>query len=299
MENESKTTTSPADESTQTNVNFDDGWDDDVNTGETTQENTTAQTSTEDGKPATENTPKADDVNNEPPAETDAQKQADDKEKTSAPQEETPDAEQPSAPKIHVKYMDTEKDLSPEEAQTFAQKGMDYDRVRQKYDESKPVVDLMKSLAEKSGMKVPDFVSYIRQQAKQQEGMSESEAKNAVALEDREAEVSRKEAEQAEREKMSAKSNKEEKDRQAEFENFATKYPDVKPETIPKSVWDAVSKGASPVEAYQDFLLVKAKADMEAAKQNAKNTVATAGSMQTAGSENKPHDPMDDGWDDD
>lgn len=297
MENESKTTTSPADESTQTNVNFDDGWDDEVNTGEATQENTTAQTSTEDGKPADEDTPKADDVNNEPPAETDAQKQADDKEKTSAAQEETPGAEQPSAPKIHVKYMDTEKDLSPEEAQTFAQKGMDYDRVRQKYDESKPIVDLMKSLAEKSGMKVPDFVSYIRQQAKQQEGMSESEAKNAIALEDREAEVSRKEAEQAEREKAQKDTDQQENRVHEEIQKFIEKYPDVKPESVPQEVWQKMAQGESLVESYQDYLLTNAKAEADAAKQAAENSKASAGSMKSAGNPNPEKDPMDAGWD--
>lgn len=74
----------------------------------------------------------------------------------------------------------------------LAQKGLDYDRLREKYDEFKPVMDMFSQFANRSGMNTRDYISYIRQEAKKSEGMSSEEAKRAVELEDREATVAGK-----------------------------------------------------------------------------------------------------------
>lgn len=58
-----------------------------------------------------------------------------------------------------------------------------------------------------------------------------------------------------------------------------------------------MAQGESLVESYQDYMLQKATADAEAAKQAAKNKAASAGSMRTAGNPNTEKDPMDAGWD--
>lgn len=288
MDTENQTAENTAEtsaEEAQTSVNYDAGWDDAEDTAEHTEPD--SQSEKEKTEPEDDGTDDDADEQNE----SDAAGKEDEKD----PPADQPQQEKPVT--VHVKYMDTEKDLSIEEAAEFAQKGMDYDRIRERYDESKPVMELMKSLAERSGMNVPDFVNFIRLQSKQAEGMDEDTAKSAIALEDREAAVSAKEKEQKEREALQEKTDGEEERIHAEILRFTKKYPDVKPESVPQEVWQKMAQGESLVESYQDYMLQKATADAEAAKQAAKNKAASAGSMRTAGNPNTEKDPMDAGWD--
>ena len=58
-------------------------------------------------------------------------------------------------PKIKVKYDKEEKELSYDEAVTLAQKGMNYDRLNEKYDSLKAkehAIKLVEKLAEQNGM---------------------------------------------------------------------------------------------------------------------------------------------------
>jgi SepF-like predicted cell division protein (DUF552 family) len=236
--------------------------------------------------------PEADQPTTDPKPDADQPKEKSAEESGKQP-EQTPEQSEPT---VHVTYMQQEKDLSLKEAAELAQKGMDYDRIRTKYDESKPVMETMKALSEKAGMDVTAFLSYIRTQTKRQEGMNEDEAKRAIALEDREADVSRKEAEQKaaseEEKQQTAAKETAENSRKADFQKFAAKYPGVKAQEIPKDVWTAVGRGASLVEAYQDHLIAQMKAETEAKEQNRKNAAASSGSMKTAGNERKSNDPF-------
>lgn len=270
----------------QTSANVDEGWDDGI---------TTATEADEGGNTAEAST----DVEQSAEAENPSREQSADAEKPAeGPGESGSETETPAAPAtVHVKYMDTEKDLSIEEAAELAQKGMDYDRVRAKYDESKPAMELIGYLAKQSGMNAADFITYVRTEAKKSQGMTDEQAKQAVALEDREASVSEKETEQKEQASRKEADAAAKKRQQEEFARFAAKYPDVKPETIPKSVWEAVGGGESPVEAYQDYLIAKSAADALAAKQAAQNAAASSGSMTTAGSGDQKKDLFDEGWD--
>ena len=104
--------------------------------------------------------------------------------------------EQP-APKLWtLRHMDEEKQVNESEMVVLAQKGMDYDRIRAKYDEAKPAMEMLAQFAKKAGVSTAEYITAIRAQAKQAEGMSEAEAKRAVDLEDREARVAVREAEE-------------------------------------------------------------------------------------------------------
>lgn len=112
---------------------------------------------------------------------------------------------------------------------SLAQKGLDYDRIREKYDESKPVMELFGQFAKQAGMDIPAYVAYIRTQAKKAGGMSDDEAKRAVELEDREAAVAAKENQQKDAEahqqtENQAKSDAAEK-RKADIEQFRKEFP--------------------------------------------------------------------------
>lgn len=196
------------------------------------------------------------------------------------------------------------QDITPE----LLQKGLDYDRIRQMYDGAKPVMSLVSTLAQQTGMTVEDYVRMVRTEAKKASGLGEEEAKRAIDLEDREAAVNAKEAEEkAEKERQETDAARVQKD----LADFAKAFPEVyagaqkDPNTIPDSVWAEVSGGLSLTAAYAKYAVAEAgKAAQEAAtkaqaaEQNQKNEGRSTGSMSSAGSDAKNKDPFLEGWGD-
>lgn len=220
--------------------------------------------------------------------------------------------EQAAEPKRwELRHMDEVKVVEEHDLVTLAQKGLDYDRIRSKYDESKPVMELMRSLAQASGMTLGEYISYTRVQAKKAGGQSDEEARRAVALEDREAAVSLKEAEQtrAAQGAQSAAAAKQAADdrRAADVKRFREIYPDAAkdPKAIPQSVWLDVAKGLTLVEAYSKHAVEQANTarreaehKAKAAQQNQSNAQRSTGSMKSAGESTKTRDPFLEGWGD-
>lgn len=227
---------------------------------------------------------------------------------------ETTQTQQPQAdaPKTWtLRHLDEVRTVGEADMVVLAQKGMDYDRIRSKYDESRPVMELFGSFAKQAGMSVPDYVAHIRTQAKKATGMSEAEAKRAVELEDREAVVAAKEAAEAQRQNAAnqaaaAQTNAEAR-RRADILEFQKTFPDVAkdPKSIPQEVWAEVRKGTSLVAAYSKYAIAQAQTARQAAEheaaaasQNQKNAARSTGSMKTAGDSAKGKDPFMDGFDD-
>ena len=219
--------------------------------------------------------------------------------------------EQP-APKLWtLRHMDEEKQVNESEMVVLAQKGMDYDRIRAKYDEAKPAMEMLAQFAKKAGVSTAEYITAIRAQAKQAEGMSEAEAKRAVDLEDREARVAVREAEENARvaranEAATAQSAADQR-RAAEIAEFQKTFPEAAkdPKSIPPEVWAEVKQGVSLVGAYAKYAIKNANAAKESAqreaasaKQNNKNAERSTGSMKSAGEESKSKDPFLKGWDD-
>lgn len=208
-----------------------------------------------------------------------------------------------------LRHMDETKNVGEAEMVTLAQKGMDYDRIRAKYDESKPAMEILSIFAKQKGVSVADYVSFLRTEAKKADGMSEAEARRSIELEDREAAVTAREAEQAaERqaaEQANAAANAAAQRRKADIDEFAREYPDVarNPDAIPKEVWDAVAAGSSLTVAYAKYTAKQAREEAErtrsaaqAAQQNVKNAARSTGSMQSAGQNAGGRDPFLEGW---
>jgi hypothetical protein len=206
-----------------------------------------------------------------------------------------------------LQHMDEVKTVGEDEIVTLAQKGMDYDRIRGKWNEAKPVMELFNQFAQKAGMSVSDYVTYIRTQAKQSQGMSEEDAKRSVELEDREAVVAAKEAQQnAERTAQTRRAEQEQR-RQADIEAFRKIYPDAAkdPKGIPAEVWQRVNEGMNLVAAYAVYDAKQARAAQAAAEQKAAaamqnhaNAARTTGSMHSSGDNTKvSKDAFLDGWD--
>ena len=208
-----------------------------------------------------------------------------------------------------LRHMDETKNVGEAERVTLAQKGMDYDRIRAKYDESKPAMEILSIFAKQKGVSVADYVSFLRTEAKKADGLSEAEARRSIELEDREAAVTAREAEQAaERqaaEQANAAANAAAQRRKADIDEFAREYPDVarNPDAIPKEVWDAVAAGSSLTVAYAKYTAKQAREEAErtrsaaqAAQQNIKNAARSTGSMQSAGQNAGGRDPFLEGW---
>lgn len=219
--------------------------------------------------------------------------------------EETPAQEtQAEAPKTwELRHMGEVRSVNEVEMTVLAQKGMDYDRIRTKYDESKPVMELFNYLARDAGMDVTAYVADLRAKVKQSSGMSAEDARRAVALEDREAAVAAKEAVQTQRQTdaNAAAQAKAAADmrRKADIEEFKRTFPDAlkDPKAIPQEVWTEVNRGSSLVAAYSKYTVAQAKAAQAAADrraaayaQNQKNADRSTGSMKSAGENSKGRD---------
>lgn len=208
-----------------------------------------------------------------------------------------------------LRHMDETKNVGEAEMVTLAQKGMDYDRIRAKYEESKPAMEILSIFAKQKGVSVADYVSFLRTETKKADGLSEAEARRSIELEDREAAVTAREAEQAaERqaaEQANAAANAAAQRRKADIDEFAREYPDVarNPDAIPKEVWDAVAAGSSLTVAYAKYTAKRAREEADrtrsaaqAAQQNIKNAARSTGSMQSAGQNAGGRDPFLEGW---
>lgn len=224
-----------------------------------------------------------------------------------APQQAEPEAKVDAPKHWTLQHMDEVKTVGEDEIVTLAQKGMDYDRIRGKWDEAKPVMELFNQFAQKAGMNVSDYIAHIRTQAKQSQGMSAEEAKRSIDLEDREAAIAAKEAQQNAERAVQTRRTEQEQRRQADIEAFRKIYPDAAkdPKSIPAEVWQRVNEGMNLVAAYAVYDAKQARVAQAAAEQkaaaaaqNQTNAARSTGSMHSSGDNTKvSKDPFLDGWD--
>lgn len=200
-----------------------------------------------------------------------------------------------------LKHLDSEKTVGEAEMQVLAQKGMDYDRIRAKYDESKPAMEMLTRFAQKANMTVDAYVEHLRVKEKEAAGLNKDVAKKEVDLENREAKLAETQEKQTSVQNHVA-------NRKADIAAFQKKFPDVakNPKSIPKEVFAQAESGIGLVAAYSLHLAKVAQAEAKEAKttasaleQNQKNAQRSAGSMKTAGSTKRAKDAFLEGWGDD
>lgn len=285
---------------------FMDGFDaDDTPATETTADPQTEQDGEEAAQTEGTETPET-----EEGAETDSEESGANGPDTTEPNEDAKPAEQkePTAPTTwQIKHMGETKtfgvsDITPE----ILQKGLDYDRIRSKYDEAKPVMEMFSEFAKAAGMSVADYAKHVRIETKKASGLSAEEAKRTVELEEREAAVAIEEAQRKE-----AADNKAAQDAkvQADLRDFAKAFPEVYEKAkvdnkaIPSSVWEDVGRGFSLTAAYARYAVKQAesaaqneKARAEVAEQGRKNAARSTGSMRSAGNDRKNTDAFLEGF---
>lgn len=224
-------------------------------------------------------------------------------------EEQQPEAEEPAeaetqADQFELKHLDEVKSVGREEVIALAQKGMDYDRVRQKYDAAKPAVEWyeknsdtvkwLEEMAAEQNMSLAEMVDETRAEIMARKtNQSVAVCRGIVANE-------RKAMELEARQKAIEASDKNSRV-DTEVKEFLQAYPKVGPDGIPQDVWDEVNKGESLINAYRAYENKQLKAELEEARaanerraQEEKNKARSTGSQSTQGK--KEIDPFDALW---
>lgn len=167
------------------------------------------------------------------------------------PQEQTENVEQlQEQPKIRVKYNHEERELTLEEATLLAQKGMNYDKLTEKLRsfETDPRLSFVEQQARKYNMSPDEYIQAVQKQ-EEQEQLNQLIQANIPEEYAREMLESRKFREQLQA-KEQAKAAEEKQN--AEFKDFLQTFSNVKPEEIPKEVWELNSQGVPLKYAYME-----------------------------------------------
>lgn len=274
-----------------------------------------------------------DEANAEQPEDTETTAKSDEadqpKEDADTKESEPPDdakadkkeSEEPTGPEMFpraLKHFDEVKNVSMDEAAELAQKGMDYDRVRDKYDEFQKLgtieqisgdrskLEFFGEIAKQSGFRdVDDLIDNVQaKQLAEHEGIDETVAMQRVHLDRKERELKEKEAKlsaekSAETSKAEAEKRIDEKRKSDFSEFFESEYGQLKPEDICKEVWNIYgdgTKGYSLVQSMQKYENSQLKAKLEAMKKSEENKVRSTGSAATPGTQREKEDPFVTGW---
>ena len=223
-----------------------------------------------------------------------------------------------------LKHLDETRTVSRNEVVELAQKGMDYDRIRQKYDEqtssvatitaakdaAENKVNFLEEFSKSAGYRgLDDMIDDIRaSQIAEQTGVDKATAIRQVQLDRKEQAIAEKEKamqKQTAAQTSAADAQKQaEAKRDADFAEFAkSEYGGTKPEDIPKEVWDLYAKGnctlvqamAQNENAQLKQQLAALKEQNAAKEKNADNKQRSTGSRRTAGAGQKS-DPWAEAW---
>ena len=205
---------------------------------------------------------------------------------------------------FELKHLDETRTVSRDEVITLAQKGMDYDRIRTKYDELKAGEAqrnaheaFLKELADSAGQSVEEMIDAVRARILTNKAAAEGKT---ISEEDALEQIKQEKAKQAPAEKPESTEEKStEKDREAErqqsFLRFSREFPEVKAEDIPAEVWKDFAEGKGDLaDLFARQENKRLKAELAAMKQNEENRKKSTGSRATAGSAKKS--AFDDAW---
>lgn len=197
-----------------------------------------------------------------------------------------------------------DKVVTREEMFALAQKGMDYDRVKeqlterdatitqlqQKLDGSQPTMDMLEMISAETGVDIPQLLDQMHIHMRMQKGESEAEAKANIRAIKAERKLS---AQEKAKEQKPAKPDNKAKAEQ-ELTDFRNRFPGVQlDEKMLAAIKPDVLKGMSLADAYQkqqlaqkDAEIAELKRQAAAAEQNRKNRAKSPGSQKDAGGKN-------------
>lgn len=219
------------------------------------------------------------------------------KEVVEEPVEETPTQEVVEKPFLEIKYDKETKGLSQDEARELAQKGMNYDRILEKYNSLNDTLD---ALARRNEMSVADFLTRLEDTQMQYEIGNELDALKELypnTNEDALMELAKarvKDKNNIRTQQVADKKN-EQDNAQAEalrheVEMLQREFPDVDIHNLPDEVFDYANDGLSLLSAYYKYQrgideknrsVQEAKAKVD--KINEANKSKSYGDMNNAG----------------
>lgn len=222
-----------------------------------------------------------------------------------------PSAEKPAAEaetdQFTLKHLDETRTVSREEVIALAQKGMDYDRIRQRLDAQKDYDTMRERLEE-----LEEHEAFLKEIAgdngidalidegranslMQREGLDHDTALGRARLdrerkqfeaERRRQNDARQAAQQAQEQEQQATEQREQW-RQACFLEFARQFPDVDPKAIPQEVYAAFAAGETLVSAYSRTRLKELERQQAQQRQAEENAKRSTGSRRTDGGTEK------------
>lgn len=209
-------------------------------------------------------------------------------------------AENQKKPILTVKHLGVEKELSEEEARALAQKGMDYDHLRQQYDGLKNSEELtmLDQMAAEMGM---DRTSYIKTLSQFNQNQATAQyveelkkqypnTDEAVLQELAKTQLTQRQ-EQEKQAKLTQQQQAEKAQKEAfaaQYQAFVSEYPDVDPTKLPDDVMQSMATGETMLSAYRAYELKKLKADYAALIKNKDNSQKSLGNVK-----GKPQDDED------
>lgn len=200
-----------------------------------------------------------------------------------------------------TKELDFSKAADRDEAISLMQKGMGFDnKVSKLNDKIAEYEEFLTELAQPLGMDLEQLMDSTRARlykVEQEKAGKEISETDALFKVQRDRAAKKNKAEQEAQQSEQAKADETKKKSDEAIKLFVSIYPDVKPNDIPQSVWEEVSRTGDLVGAYTRHENARLKAENEALRQNKKNAERSTGSSKTAGSGVKKS-AFDEGWDD-
>ena len=200
--------------------------------------------------------------------------------------------------RFNLTFLGEDREVSLEEMRELAQKGLNYDHVKEErdnlrtktanLDELESYSAFLKELADNGGMSVDELMDSTRARLLVQK--AESEGRDLS-----EDEALRQVKESKKQPAPAPEKTREERQTEA-INRFIAMYPDVKSSDIPQSVWDEAEKIGDILAPYQKYEAQKLRDEIAQLKQNQKNRERSTGSRRTVGA-TTPKDAFDEGWD--
>lgn len=186
---------------------------------------------------------------------------------------------------------------------TNFQKGLNYDKKQEQYEslQNSKVEQYVSKKAKELGMSVDEYIEQVenyereqerkREQARLEEminnGVPEDVAKEVIATSQLRKQLQEKENQLKEQEEKT----KAENDKNKQYADFVETFPNVKPEDIPKEVFEK-AQSSDLVSAYKDWLIKDLETKLQIKEQNERNSKSTVGSVTETGTTEK-QEPID------
>ena len=199
-------------------------------------------------------------------------------------------------PFLEITYDKEKKGLSKEEATTYAQKGMNYDRLNEKYNH---IYSPLENLAKKNGMNVEDFLENLNQtQIKYETDLAYKQLKekhpdadDGLLMEYAKEQIQNRMFvnNQQELQKQTEQDNAQKQRVREDFNRFRQELPNVDVNSLPNEVYENVKQGHDLLSAYYKYQyseltkkLEESQKQAEIDKQNKDNLKRSLGSTTSA-----------------